>query len=625
MVLGKLNRITREFFKAIFRRTTANLNGDEQDGLRYAGRLFLKQRMLVMGLIVTALGAAIFEGSSIGILGFAVSHLVSDESLALSTFPAQTNDYISSLFESRSKSGIFLFLVGVAVVMQVIKSIFMYASQAAQIYLSTAVRRDAQRQLTNHIMGLSYSNVSRYPAGATGGFIEQAQGVHGLSDMISNAARATLMLVVYFAILFWMSLPMTLATAVLAVLLWIALTKIVVTIKKLSKQVASAKIFVWRWTVEYLNAPRLLRIFNSTDTAAELINTARDDVLFPERKAVAIEAAIKPVMEVVAIVGAGSLLIIGYVLAGDGAVAAIPKLFVFVLIFHRMKTPIQEFSGLRTKMAQILPKLEIVMRFLKDTREPDNKSADKAYSILKNDISFVDVNFRYPHTGKDVLENLNFSIPAGQTVALVGRSGSGKSTIADLLVGLYRPTSGSILVDQKELDEISMRSWRERIGIVDQDVFLLNTSVIENIKFSRPDATIDSVKAAAKLAHAHEFIEQLKDGYNTLIGDRGYGLSGGQQQRLSLARALLRNPDILILDEATSALDTESERLIQAALEEMHSSRSILVIAHRLSTIANADRIIFLEEGRIVEEGTKDDLISKSGKFARIWKLQADT
>ena len=163
----------------------------------------------------------------------------------------------------------------------------------------------------------------------------------------------------------------------------------------------------------------------------------------------------------------------------------------------------------------------------------------------------------------------------------------------------------------------------KKIGMVDQDVFLLNTSVIENIKFSRPDATREAVEAAANMAHAHEFIEQLEDGYDTLIGDRGYGLSGGQQQRLSLARALLRNPDILILDEATSALDTVSERLIQKALEEMHSSRTVLVIAHRLSTIANADNIIVLERGRIVEQGSKEDLVSKEGEFAALWKLQA--
>jgi ATP-binding cassette subfamily B protein/subfamily B ATP-binding cassette protein MsbA len=623
MFVSKIGRAAEPLFRAIFRRTTANLNSNERDALRHAGRLFLRHKMLALGLIGTGLGAAVFEGSSIGILGFAVSILVEQENLSLQATLGPVSEYINSFLESTSSGGVFLLLVGIAVGMQVIKSILLFASQAAQIYLSMAMRRDAQRQVTGHIMGLSYSEISRYPMGVVGGFIDQAQGVQELVDLVSSVSRAVLMLVVYFSLLFWMSLPMTLATATLAIFLWMALTRIVVKIKKLSKHVASAKIFVWRWTIEYLNAPRLLRIFNSTKSAAELINTARDDVLYPERKAVAIEAAIKPVIEIVAIVGAGSLLIIGYFLAGDGAVAAIPKLFVFVVIFHRMKGQIQALSDLRTKMAITLPKLEIVMGFLKETGGDSNQSGDKYFGGLKRDISFKNVDFRYPNSDKYVLENLTFSIPVGHTVAVVGESGAGKSTIADLLVGLYKPTSGSIVVDGENLNVLSIKGWREKIGVVDQDVFLLNTSVIENIKFSRPDATREAVEAAAKMAHAHEFIEQLEDGYDTLVGDRGYGLSGGQQQRLSLARALLRNPDILILDEATSALDTVSERLIQKALEEMHSSRTVLVIAHRLSTIANADNIIVLERGRIVEQGSKEELVSKEGEFAALWKLQS--
>ena len=623
MFVSKIRRVAGAFFRAIFRRTTVNLNNNERDALRHAGHLFLKHKMLALGLISSGLGAAIFEGSSIGILGFAVSILVEQENLSLQATLGPVSEYINSFLASTSSGGVFLLLVGIAVGMQVIKSILLFASQAAQIYLSMAMRRDAQGQVTDHIMGLSYSEISRYPMGAVGGFIDQAQGVQELVDLVSSVSRAVLMLVVYFSLLFWMSLPMTLATAALTIFLWMALTRIVVKIKKLSKHVASAKIFVWRWTIEYLNAPRLLRIFNSTKSAAELINTARDDVLYPERKAVAIEAAIKPVIEIVAIVGAGSLLIIGYFLAGDGAVAAIPKLFVFVVIFHRMKGQIQALSDLRTKMAITLPKLEIVMGFLKETGGDINQSGDKYFGGLERDISFRSVDFRYPNSERYVLENLTFSIPAGHTVAVVGESGAGKSTIADLLVGLYKPTSGSIVVDGENLNALSIKGWREKIGVVDQDVFLLNTSVIENIKFSRPDATREAVEAAAKMAHAHEFIEQLEGGYDTLIGDRGYGLSGGQQQRLSLARALLRNPDILILDEATSALDTVSERLIQKALEEMHSSRTVLVIAHRLSTIANADNIIVIERGRIVEQGSKEDLVSKKGEFAALWKLQA--
>ena len=429
-----IKRVTTRLLKLIFLKATTSLNINEQDGLRRAGRLFLKHYLLVISLVISGLGAALFEGSSIGVLGFAVSILVDQESLSLGVELGRIGGIIDQLFESTSKGGIFLLLVGIAVIMQVFKSALLLLSQVSQIYLSTAMRRDVQFLVTNHIMSLSYPVVSRYPAGSAAGFIDQAQGVQSLVDIMSMVSRAVLMLTVYFSILLLMSIPMTLATAVIGVLLWLALTRIVVAIKTLSKHVAAAKIFVWRWTIEYLNAPRLLRIFNSAEYAGNLINTARDDVLYPERKAVAIEATIKPIMEMIAIVGAGALLIIGYFLAGDGAIAAIPKLFVFVVIFHRMKTQIQAFSDLRTKMARVLPSIDIVEGFLRDTKKSRSKMGSKSFTELEIGISFEGVSFKYEGTDRNALETLNFSIPAGQTVALVGTSGAGKSTIADLLI-----------------------------------------------------------------------------------------------------------------------------------------------------------------------------------------------
>ena len=608
--------------KALLNKITSSFNDNERNGFRRSGKLFFKHRALASTLIVTGLGAALFEGSSIGILGFAVSVLVGEESLPSGGALTQMNELIVYIFGPTSKEGIFLFLVGIGIGLQVMRSGLLLLSQVSQIYLSTAMRRDIQYLVTNHIMTLSYPVVSRYPAGATAGFIEQSQSIQGLVDIASNVSRALVMLVVYFTLLVMMSIPMTITTAVIAILLWLVLTRIVYSIKALSKRVASAKIFVWRWTVEYLNAPRLLRVFNSATHAGSLINTARDDVLYPERKAVAIESMIKPIIEIIAIVGAGALLIIGYLLAGDGAMAAIPKLFVFVVIFHRMKTQIQAFSDLRTKLARILPGIEIVEKFLQETKITITRPGQEPFNKLENGVSFENISFHYEGSDEDAVQDLNCVIKSGETTALVGSSGAGKSTIADLLIGLYAPSSGTIKIDDENLANIDLNDWREKIGVVDQDVFLLNTTVLENIKFARPDATQEAVEAACKMSYAHDFIKNLEHGYETEIGERGYRLSGGQQQRLSLARALLRNPQLLILDEATSALDSISEKLIQEALEKMHQTRTVLVIAHRLSTIANADNIIVLNEGRIVEQGRKDDLIDRGGEFAKLWNLQ---
>ena len=505
--------------------------------------------------------------------------------------------------------------------LQVAKSVFLYVSQVAQVYLNVGMRRLAQGEVTTSIMKLDYPELSKSPAGEVASVIDQAQGVQTLVDLMSNVSRAVFMLIAYLIVVAWMSVPMTIAVTVIAILIWLALNSVTRKIKILSKKIALSKIFVSRWTVEFLNAPKLLRIFNCTQYAGELINKARNDVLIPERKSAVIEAAIKPAMEIVTIVGAGCFLVVGYLLAADGAIAAIPKLFVFVVIFHRLKTPIQSMSDIRIKLARALPQLEIVGKFLK-RGEYAAKSGSVEIDVLNKGIHFDHVSFCYSKGSKDVLRNISFSIPVGNTIALVGASGAGKSTIADLLIGLFKVERGSIVIDGEDSRNINQGQWRERIGVVEQNVFLLNTSILENIRFARPDASLESIVNAAKVAQAHGFIERLDNGYDTIIGDRGYGLSGGQQQRISLARALIRNPQLLILDEATSSLDTESERMIQEAIDTMHSMRTILVIAHRLSTIVNADQIILLEDGEILERGTQKELLAKGGRFAELWSLQ---
>ena len=617
-----MKRRTKLYLRKSFNRTTVHLNQNERDGLMLSARLVVKHRLLASLVVICGLGAAVFEGSTIGLLGLAVTILLEQDSRTLSGAMGSISVYIQNVVPPISRGGLFLLLVGVAVVMQVIKSILLYGSQVSQVYLATTMRRAVQRQVTSHAMSLAYPAISKYPAGTVAGYIEQAQGVQDFVDMLSNVTRATFMLSVYFGIMIWTSPSMSLIAALVAAIFLIAINRVVAKIKALSKKATTAKLFVLRWSIEYLNAPRLLRIFDSTRYAGEAINKARDNELYPERQSVAIEAAIKPTMEVITVVGAGMLLVGGYVFAGDSAIEMIPTLFVFVVIFQRMKTQVQAFSDLRIKLAKVLPRLEIVAGFLNETKNEVARSGEFKFDSLKEEILFKNVCFRYPDSPIDVLRNIDFSLVSGQTVALVGPSGAGKSTIADLLVGLYQPTVGLITVDGRNLSSLDIGEWRANIGVVDQEVFLLNTSILENIKFARPWATNDEVKKAARMANAHGFIKEFEDGYKTIVGDRGYRLSGGQQQRVSLARALLRNPEILILDEATSALDSESEYLIRKSIDDMHSSRTILIIAHRLSTVATADKILVIEKGSVSEQGTKDSLLEKAGRFASLWELQ---
>ena len=245
------------------------------------------------------------------------------------------------------------------------------------------------------------------------------------------------------------------------------------------------------------------------------------------------------------------------------------------------------------------------------------------FSGLRQGISFENVVLRYAPELPPALNNVSFSFSKQQMLALVGPSGAGKSSIADLLTGLFAPSSGQIHIDGIAIDALDMASWQQRIGVVSQDTFLFNASIADNIAFGSSDANMDQIRSASQAAQAADFIEALPQGYDTLVGERGYRLSGGQRQRISLARAILRSPDLLILDEATSALDSHSERLVQEAIERFDHYKTVLVIAHRLSTIVRADQILVIKSGRIVERGCHSQLLSNGGLYSKLWQEQA--
>jgi ATP-binding cassette subfamily B protein len=251
------------------------------------------------------------------------------------------------------------------------------------------------------------------------------------------------------------------------------------------------------------------------------------------------------------------------------------------------------------------------------------ETGDQPFDIesMRGHLQFQNVNFSYKD--RDILfQNLSFDVPAGKTVALVGTTGSGKSSVAKLILRFIEPQSGSIRIDDRDISSLRVRELRQAIGLVSQDVFLFSDSIAANIGYGKPNASLADIKRAAKLAAADDFIESLPDGYDTLVGERGQLLSGGQKQRIGLARALVRNPHILILDEATSAVDNETERLIQQSFEQIRWGRTVLVIAHRLSTIRNADIILVMNQGIIVESGTYEELIRNSGLLANMASVQ---
>jgi ATP-binding cassette subfamily B protein/subfamily B ATP-binding cassette protein MsbA len=299
-------------------------------------------------------------------------------------------------------------------------------------------------------------------------------------------------------------------------------------------------------------------------------------------------------------------------------------LVMFMSYLVALLSPIALLAGSATALQNSLSGLDRVLDLLAEPVEmpskPDAIIAQR--DAVQGRITLRNVSFTYQNTTAPVLHDINLDVMPGEMIALVGPSGAGKTTLCNLIARFYDPTQGSILLDGADLRDMTVDSYRRLLGIVEQDTFLFDGTIAQNISYGRRGATRDEIIHAAKLASAHEFIAKLPDGYDSLIGERGVKLSGGQRQRLTIARAILADPRILILDEATSNLDTESERLIQASLQTLMANRTSFVIAHRLSTIAHATRIVVLENGRIIEQGRHEELMRASGRYREMVELQ---
>jgi ABC-type multidrug transport system fused ATPase/permease subunit len=294
----------------------------------------------------------------------------------------------------------------------------------------------------------------------------------------------------------------------------------------------------------------------------------------------------------------------------------------FTLYLGFMIAPIVQMSNIGSQLTEAFAGLDRTEEIMNTPLEADDRTRTLSLDKIEGDVEFREVSFAY-ESGKDVVREVSFKAPAGSVTALVGTSGSGKTTIAGLAATFLNPDSGQILLDGNDLQRVTLESFRSRLGVVLQDDFLFEGTIRENILFPRPEATEEEVQKAARAAHVHEFTDRFEKGLDTLIGERGVKLSGGQRQRIAIARAILADPRILILDEATSNLDTESESFIQTSLRELMKGRTTFVIAHRLSTIRQADQILVIEQGRIVERGQHEDLIANMGRYYQLYTYQA--
>ena len=435
-----------------------------------------------------------------------------------------------------------------------------------------------------------------------------------LAGMIINAC----MTVTLGLLLLLISWKLTLITALLLCLISHAVQRTTRQVKRLSVEATDANANLTERMLETFEGMRLIRAFGRESLEQDRFELASRRVSKIFWKLDSISALVHPLSEVLMAPLLLGILVVT-TMRNPGQLAASVT---FLILLYRLHPRIKQFDADRVTLNALSASVEEVNSLLDKTDKPYLLSGDRVPASIEKGIVLDNVSLHYESGKVPALEQVSCTINMGETTALVGPSGAGKSSLIGLICRFYDPSSGRLLIDGTPLPELDLAWWRSQIAVVSQDIFLFNASVAENILYGRLDATREEVFEAARKAHALEFVEDLPEGFDTVLGDRGIRLSGGQRQRLALARAFIRNPQILILDEATNSLDLISEKVVQDALEQFGRGRTVVIIAHRISTIEHADKVIVLDSGRVVESGSVTQLLSQGGLFSRFYALQ---
>ena len=427
-----------------------------------------------------------------------------------------------------------------------------------------------------------------------------------------------LVLVVSILLLSW---QLTIISVMLFSLVSVGLSMLLRKLREASFDVTRANAEYTSVSMEFIHGIRTVQAFAGQDFERRRCDEANSHILQAHNKVMVVQALVEPLSEGTGIVMLLGILIGGFAFLIPNGHLQSASLLTFLFVLLRITPIIRQLNRFRARLSRLYGAFNNIQQLLRNDDKPYFENGKVQFLGVKRAIEFVAVDFGYD-TSELVLRQISLTIPQGQTIALVGASGAGKSTLADLIPRFYDPTQGQILIDRVNLRDFDIKSLRQKLAVVSQDTFIFNASVWDNIAYAMEKVDEAAIWEAARIANALDFIQKLPEGFDTQLGERGVRLSGGQRQRMAIARALLRNPDILILDEATSALDSVSERLIQESLEKLSVGRTVIAIAHRLSTIMKADQVVVLEQGRIVEQGTYQELLQQRGQLWRYHQMQ---
>jgi ATP-binding cassette, subfamily B, bacterial MsbA len=586
--------------------------------------LFLREfktfrKIAILALVFSFLGAT-FEGISIGFLLSFLQNITTVNATPIHTGIEWFDIWVLGINTSAISR---LYRISTLIILTTwMRVLFNYLgnlyTEIAQLQLGDRLRKQIFEQLEK--VSLTYFSKTR-----SGDLINtittEIEKIKYSFSAGSFLLTRTLNLSIYLITIIFISWQLTICSVLLFTLLGVALSTLNAKVREESFSLSSANSKFTSTAIEFINGIRTIQAFGTQQFERDRYYKASEEVVSSYTKVTLIGSLLKPITE-----GVGTTFLVGMIIFAFTVFVAngtlqVASLLGFFFILFRIVPIVQDVNGVRGTISMLQGSVDKVKSLLTTEDKVYFDNGTLEFKSLKRSIDLISVDFGYDAKNL-VLHNITLSIERGKTTALVGGSGAGKTTLADIVARFYDPTEGNVLIDGIDLRQYEINTLRHKMAIVSQDTFIFNTSIWNNISYGTSEVREDEVREAARLANALEFILEMPEGFETQLGDRGVRLSGGQRQRIAIARALLRNPEILILDEATSALDSLSERLIQESLEKLSVGRTVIAIAHRLSTIAKADKVVVLEQGRLVEQGSYQELLNQRGKLWEYHKTQ---
>ena len=583
-------------------------------------------RLIVLNL-GSSLVEAFTEGATLAVVFLAVEVLSAP---AGTPFNWASNPIVSRLSAAANwlnglpATGVFASLLALAVVLQALQSLTRFLNLVSVGYFAARCKALVTARIHSQVLSFSFPCASGYKVGDLTDYAGNGpEAIRIQIEVGSQLLVGVLMIATYLAVLVGISPWLLLAVLVMGGLITMVQKQLLPRIRTGSQAVSQAQVAISSRITEDFQGLRLLHSSGQLNAADQHLRSRMGELELQLRGQVRRLAVVGPFSTFLPILAVAVIAGLSLLLMGGRSTGVLPSLVTFVLALQRLNVRLSGVAGTFNQLAENSGRLARLNQLLSPAGKQLRRQGGIPFRQLQDQIRFEGVGLRYAPELPPSLGDISFALPKGQMVALVGPSGAGKSSIADLLTGLYAPTAGEIWIDDTPLGQLELSSWQQRLGVVSQDTFLFNGTIAENIGFGTPGSTPTQIQEACAAAQAAGFIESLPLGYDTLVGERGYRLSGGQRQRLSLARAILRDPELLILDEATSALDSQSERLVQEAIERFERNHTVLVIAHRLSTIVRADQILVLDGGQIDQRGSHTSLLAAGGLYAQLWAQQS--